>query len=456
MFDTGNSRAEDLSPDSLRSLQFSKLRKQLIRVYDESTYYREKFDSARVNPYDFKSLEQLREYPFFDKEEERLSQAASREKLGHPLGLHVTCDVKDVRRISSSSGTTGTPTFSGFTQRDRDITAANMSRLFVRAGIGAGDTVMHAGVLSMWIAGLPNLDSMMGAGACVIPMGALSGIRRLTQIAVTTRPKVILCTPSYALSLCRKMEALTGVDPKSLGVEKFLVSGEPGGSIEEIYGTISESFGGAEVFDVMGATGCHTPTGVSCEAHSGIHYYAPDNAYFEIVDPDTLEPLPIEDGVVGEIVFTGLDKECGPLIRWRDKDIIRVSTGPCVCGRSGVRMTFCGRVDDMLLVRGVNVFPNAVRDVIASASPLTTGNIRVLKASAGPAQEPPLTVKIEISKHASKGELRTLESLLRTEVYHKLRVMIRPVFVLEHEFSVVTNMTGKVVLVEEPEAESTL
>ena len=173
--------------------------------------------------------------------------------------MHITCDIKEVRRISSSSGTTGTPTFSGFTQKDREITAENMSRVFARVGIEKGDPVMHAGVLSMWVAGLPTLDAMMAAGACVIPMGALSGTERLAQIAAVTRPKVVLCTPSFALHLIKTMEARTGIDPKSIGIQKFMVFGEPGGSVKEIYGAISEGFGGADVYDVMGATGCHSP-----------------------------------------------------------------------------------------------------------------------------------------------------------------------------------------------------
>ena len=142
---------------------------------------------------------------------------------------------------------------------------------------------------------------MMSAGANVIPMGALSGVERLAQIAAVTKPKVILCTPSFALHLIKTMEERSGVDPKSIGVEKFMVFGEPGGSVKEIYEAISAGFGGAKVYDVMGATGCHSPTGISCEEHSGIHYFAADNAYFELVDPKTMHPLPLEDGVEGKL-----------------------------------------------------------------------------------------------------------------------------------------------------------
>ena len=443
-----NPKTENMATSELKKLQLTKMRRQLIRVYEESPYYRAKFDKANVNPHQFNDLNALQDYPFFDKEEERESQNASLTQLGHPLGVHITCNIEDVRRTSSSSGTTGRPTFSGFTQKDRDITAENMSRVFARVGIEKGDPVMHAGVLSMWVAGLPILDAMMAAGANVIPMGALSGAERLAQIAAVTKPKAILCTPSFALHLIKTMEARSGVDPKSIGVEKFMVFGEPGGSVKEIYEAISDGFGGADVYDVMGATGCHSPTGISCEEHSGIHYFAADNAYFELVNPETMQPLPLEDGVEGEIIFTGLDKECAPLIRWRDKDIIQLRTEPCPCGRPGPRMTFRGRVDDMLLVRGVNVFPNAVRDVINRLSPLLTGNIRIVKDDNSPVVASPVRVKVEIAKHATAADREQLGEMITNAIHHHLRFRARPEFITEGEFQLLTGTTGKSKLVE--------
>ena len=289
----------------------------------------------------------------------------------------------------------------------------------------------------------------MAAGACVIPVGALSGVERIAQIAAVTRPKVVICTPSFALYMIKNMKERTGVDPKLLGVEKFLVFGEPGGSIKEIYTAISDGFGGAMVYDIMGATGCHSPVGISCEEHAGIHYFAEDNAYFEIIDPVTLEPLPFEDGVEGEIVFTGLDRECGPLIRWRDKDIIRVTTSPCVCGRLGPRLEFRGRVDDMLLVRGVNVFPNAVRDVVNRVSPLTTGNIRIVKDSSGPVVTPPVGVKVEIVKGISESDKSKLVEVIENAIHHALRFRAMPELLEEGDFEILTGTTGKARLTEE-------
>ncbi len=319
-------------------------------------------------------------------------------------------------------------------------------------GIEPGDVVLHASVLSMWIAGVPAVDSMMAYGACVVPVGALSGVERVAQIAKETRPRMLRTTVSFARHLASTMEARAGIDPKSLGIEKVVVTGEPGGSIPEIYGEIEAGFGGAVVYDNMGATGCHSPTGISCEAHAGIHFYAEDNAYFEIVDPETLVPLPIENGVEGEIIFTGLERECGPLIRWRDKDIIRINTEPCDCGRPGVRMTFKGRVDDMLLIKGVNVFPNAVRDVVNKLSDLTTGNIRIVLPQPGPVAEPPVNVLVEhvraLSVEQDSEQLQKLSQEIEHAIHHQLRFRAKIEMQSEDMFEVKTGATGKSKLVE--------
>lgn len=443
-----NPGLEQLGRSALRELQLDKLKTLVVRVYEQSPYYKEKFEAAGIDPYKLKSLDDYRHYPFFDKDEERLSQARSKEELGHPFGIHITCDPKLVNRISSSSGTTGSPTFSGFTRADRAIAAENCSRGMVRMGIEPGDVVLHASVISMWIAGMPAIDSMMAYGACVVPVGALSGVERVAQIAQEVRPKMIRTTVSFARHLAKTMEDKAGIDPKQLGIEKVVVTGEPGGSIPEIYGEIEAGFGGALCYDNMGATGCHSPTGISCEAHAGIHFYAEDNVYFEIVDPKTMIPLPIEDGVEGEIIFTGLERECGPLLRWRDKDIIRVTTAACECGRPGARMTFKGRVDDMLLVKGVNVFPNAVRDVVNRLSSDTTGNIRIQKPDEGPVVETPVRVLVEVRSGLSAKDQTDLSARIVEEVHHQLRFRVAPVLQSEGEFEVLSGATGKMQLVE--------
>ena len=226
-----NPKAELMDREELRKLQLEKLKKQLIRVYEESAYYKAKFDRHKVNPYQFRSLEQYRDYPFFDKEEERISQEESKEKMGHCLGMHITCDPKKVIRISSTSGTTGRPTFTGYTQKDREAVNETGARCMWRMGARPGDVVMHAFVLSMWIAGCPVVDLIQNFGACVVPIGALTGVERFAQIAREVFPTALNCTPSYAEYLIKNLPERAGVEAKDLGFKKIMVAGEPGGSI---------------------------------------------------------------------------------------------------------------------------------------------------------------------------------------------------------------------------------
>ncbi|MFC3053790.1 phenylacetate--CoA ligase family protein [Kordiimonas pumila] len=437
---------ECLTGEALKDLQFSKLRKQLVRVYETSPYYREKFKTAGVDPHRFRSWEDYAAYPFFDKEEERISQERSREELGHPFGMHVTCDVRDINRVSASSGTTGAPTYIGYTARDRAVSEDHFARMAARMGLVRGDRAMFAGVMSMWVVGIPSVDAMLNLGYGVIPIGGLAKTERLAQTVIDTRPDFFMCTPSYGLHLIKSVAEKTRWRTEDFGIKKILVFGEPGGSIPEIREKLSVGFGGAEIYDMSGGTGCTNPLGVSCEAHSGIHTFANDNALMEILDKD-LNPLPLENGIEGEIVFTGLVKECQPLIRWRDKDLIRVYTDPCPCGRPGPRIEFRGRIDDMLLVKGVNVFPTAVRDTVARSSELVSGDIQILRYSSSAVVEAPVDVEVCLKPNVGTEPLDRLKARLEDAIQSKLRFRARVHLVASSDFTLDYGATGKAKLV---------
>lgn len=416
-----NEAGETLSGEELEALQIEKLRELLLRVYEKSPYYREKFDKAGVNPHEFSSLAQYSAYPTFDKYEERESQARSKAELGHPLGMHITCDISEVNRMSASSGTTGTPSFQGHTRNDRLIQHENYARAFARIGLHPGDRVMFAGVMSMWIAGLPTLDAMMDYGINTIPIGALVGSVKVAEMASLTRPKGILATPSFLRHMLNKAQAETDIDLKTVGVEKLVVFGEPGGNVPEVIRELSEGFGGAEVYDIFGGTSCLNPIFISCPAHAGMHFFAPDTAYVELRDTDTGAFIPIEDGAEGEMIYTGLERECGPLIRFRDGDRMRVHTKPCSCGQPGWRMEVLGRVDDMLLVKGVNVFPSAIQDVVRRFEQDLTGNVRILKYDDSPVIEPPLQLWAECVGAPILAEKLAIAARLQAEIQRVLR-----------------------------------
>ncbi|GMR23956.1 MAG: AMP-binding protein [Acidobacteriota bacterium] len=418
-----NPGVELMSRNEMQALQLEKLKRQLARVYAESPYYKSKFDKAKVDPAKLGSLDEIRHYPFFDKDEERASQEQSKEQFRHPLGMHITCDPKKVIRISSTSGTTGSPTFTGYTQKDREAVNETGSRCLWRMGARPGDVVMHAFVLSMWIAGTPVVDLIQNYGATVVPIGARSGLPRFAQIAQEVFPKMLICTPSYAEYLIDNLPEKAGVDAKDLGIERIMVAGEPGAGIPRVRERIEQGFGGATIYDTIGATGAVFLAACSSETYEGMHFVAEDYCLVEIVDPKTLEALPFADGVEGEIVYTGLEKECAPLIRWRDKDIVQVFTEPAKSGLPGFRFIIKGRADDMLLVRGVNVYPHAIKDVIASLAPRVTGLFKIVLDAPPPVVEPPLELRVEIAGGEDEaGVARDIEERIHELLRFRARV----------------------------------
>ncbi len=437
-----------IGSEALRELHFEKLKKLLTRVYDESPYYKEKFDNSGVNPHQFKSLDEFAQYPTFDKHEERESQANSLKNLGHPLGMHLTCDLKEVNRISASSGTSGTPSFQGHTRNDRMIILENFGRLARVTGTKPGDRVMMAGVMSMWVAGIPTVDALTDFGCMVIPVGGLVGTTKVIEMAQLTRPEVIVCTPSFARQILKTARDDKHVDLTEVGVKKLFVYGEPGGSVPEIVRELNEGFGGAEIFDMAGGTGVLNPIFVSCKAHSGLHFIAPDYAYIELYDREKKEVLPLEDGAEGEFVYTGLDRECGPLIRFMDGDRMRVKLEPCECGLPGMRIAILGRVDDMLLVKGVNVFPSAVRDVVLTLGDKVTGSVRIVRDGEGPVVKPPVTVKVECSGSPSEDGKTKLADEIEERLQRQLRFRAEVMLFDEGDLPAEYGPTGKAKLLD--------
>ena len=438
-----------INSDALHELQLAKLKKLLLYTSQNSAYYREKFAGAGVNPDEFTSLEQFAAYPLFDKYEERDSQARSLEELGHPLGMHLCCDIRDVNRISASSGTSGTPSFQGHTRHDRDVILENFRRLAEVVGVVPGDRVMMAGVMSMWVAGIPTVDALLNFGANVIPIGGLVGSEKVLEMIGLTRPEVLVGTPSFIRRLVARAGNDGEPDLASAGVRKLFVYGEPGGSVPEIVNELSAGFGGAEVFDMAGGTGCLNPIFVSCEAQSGMHLIAPDYAYIELYDRASDRVLPFEDSAEGEFVYTGLDRECGPLVRFADGDRMRVMLEPCECGLPGMRVAIMGRVDDMLLIKGVNVFPSAIRDLVMSFDDAVTGSVRVVRTGDGPVVEPPLGIKVECRGNPDAEKRELLKHEIEERIQRQLRFRANVTLFREGDLVAEYGATGKVKILEQ-------
>lgn len=419
-----NEAMETLAPEQIRELQWQKLQRQMQYLYDHSPhFYRPKFDAAGAQPRDIRSFDDFRRLPIMrTKEMDRAAQEESAERYGHPFGTYLCAPLSDVVHIYSTSGTSGEPSFYTYTEHDMRINDECWARTFWRAGIRPGDTVLHGFGLSMWSAGIPIVRALAAMGARPIAAGAEGGIERMLMFARLTRPVALVGTPSLAEYLIEKCPALLGRPASELGIRTIVVAGAPGAGLPDVRRRISAGFGGAKLFD--SSQGCWGLGNVSCdcEEYQGMHVISPEHCIWaDLVDPDTKAPLPLEDGAVGEGVITAFDHQAGPAFRYAFGDSLQLFTSPCRCGAPGWRFRILGRVDDLLNVKGIKVFPAAVRNVINGFIPRTTGEMRIVLDAPPPAVNPPLKIKVEHGAGMSPAEIEAL----RAELVEKLKARLR-------------------------------
>ena len=393
---------ETASSKKIRKLQEAALSRQLDYLFARSLFYQDKFGSAGLRRKDCRTLRDLARFPFTTKEELRESQASH-----PPLGRHIAADWQRVIRVHSSTGTTGKPSFVGITRRDARMWTRLTARSFYTQGCRKTDVVVHAAGLTLFVAGLTSKDAIESIGAVFVPLGTGASEKALSVIPALGA-NAIHCTPSYA-SYFADFVRQAGVEPHTLGLKKLFCGAEPGVGIPAVRAKLQEDFG-AQVTEGLGNADMAPIIFSECPEQAGMHLNGPDFVLVEIIDPDTEESLPIETGVTGELVYTSLQRECVPLLRFRTRDRVEVLGTSCACGRTGFRLRCIGRTDDMLIVLGVNVFPSAVRDVVSSFYPRTTGEIQILLEKPGPRAEPPLKVVAECANaipasHALKDEI---------------------------------------------------
>jgi phenylacetate-CoA ligase len=412
---------ETMPWDEVERLQLEKLRRQLEYVVARSPFYARKLGEAGFAARDLRSLDDLRRLPFTTKEELRESQIAA-----PPLGEHAAAELRDVVRVHSSSGTTGRPSYVGVTAHDTHGWTEVVSRVYYCEGVRQEDVVIHGFGLGFFVGGLPLKDAFENIGAAFIPIGTGASDRLVTSIR-DLGGTVLTCTPSYATYLAEYVRDRFGMEPSELGLERVLLGAEPGGAIPAVRQRIADEFG-AFVAESLGNADLIPTYAANCEEVAGNHFLAPDFMLLEVVDPDTGEPLELEDGLEGELVATHLDRECVPLVRFRVRDRVRVESSPCACGRTAPRYTCVGRTDDMLIVAGVNVWPSAIKDVVTALHPRTTGALQIVLAEPPPRVEPPLRVQVEYGPEATDlGELkRELEEELRAKLVFKAEVELLP------------------------------
>lgn len=383
-------------------LQLDLLKTHLHHAYAGSPYYRAAFDAHGVSPDDLHTLDDLRRFPFLTKADIR-----SRQEAVPPFGDLVAVPERDIVYISASSGSTGVPTASPFSAGDFDDWIDYEARQFWSSGLRPTDRYAHALNFSLFVGG-PCVLGAQKVGALSIHAGTLPS-ERLLAVLQQFQVTALWTTPSYAWHLGETAQR-AGIDPRTdLAVRRLFVAGEPGGSIPETRARI-EALWGAEVYDYYGLSDIFGSCAGMCTEKDGLHW-AEDHILVEVLHPETGRPVP--EGERGELVLTTLRKRARPLIRFRTGDVVSVTTEPCRCGRTSLRLTGVhGRLDDMLIIKGVNLFPGDVEAVVRQ-EPALTGEYRLVVDRVDHLDH--LTVEVE-HIHGFNGDLDGLRGHVRRQL----------------------------------------
>jgi phenylacetate-CoA ligase len=395
---------ELLTADALAELQLTRLQWSVRHAYENVAAYRAKFDAAGVSPDDIRALEDLRKFPFTTKDDLRQN---------YPFGMFAVPS-DQVARIHASSGTTGKPTVVGYTEKDLDVWATVVARSLRASGIRAGMRVHNAYGYGLFTGGLGAHAGLEKLGATVIPVSGGQTARQV-QLIQDFEPEAIMCTPSYLLTIADAMEE-AGMDPRSSSLRVAVLGAEPW--TEQMRRELEERLA-IDAVDIYGLSEVMGPgVGNECvETKDGPHIWE-DHFYPEIIDAETGEVLP--DGTEGELVFTSLTKEAFPVIRYRTRDLTRLLPGTA---RPNMRRIakIVGRNDDMIILRGVNLFPTQIEEIVLGMAELSPHFILELRRVG---QMDSLTVKIErrgdisttVAEEGGKLLTRRIKEIIGTSV----------------------------------------
>jgi phenylacetate-CoA ligase len=395
---------EAASRTDVRAVQDELWQAQWEYVARQSAFYNRKFGALRQRPI---GLDALADLPFTEKEELRGSQADA-----YPFGSYVACGLDRIVRVHRTSGTTGKPLQLAQSSKDAEATARVGGRAQFAAGLRPGDRVVHCLNYCLWTGGVTDHMTLEAAGACVVPFGVgNSGL--LLDTIEDLGVNAISCTPSYPALLAGLLRE-RGRDPRELRIRLGLFGGEAGldnadfrASLEKDwgFGVRNANYGMSEVLSNFAS---------QCERTTDLHFHGADVVFPEIVDASDA-PQPIREGTTGELVCTHLAKECQPLVRFKTRDVVTVtSTDRCTCGRTSWRFRVTGRTDDMFNVRGINVFPTAVQSGIMSRSDLASGQFRILLQGTGPWDR--IVVRAEAAGHVPPERFESVARMLEEAI----------------------------------------
>jgi phenylacetate-CoA ligase len=411
-----------LNTPEMKELQLEKLKQALEWQYENTPFNRQRFDKAKVKPGDVHSFEDYAAAIPISGQEQIREVIAEIGLDMQKLMLHLFGEkrVKDLYLLTTTSGTTGIPTpYPNFGASIRDSQEI-MSRAAWRMGFRPGDRIGLCFGLSMHAAGTPQILWFQHyPGITMIPIGAEAGAEKILQFMQLFGVNIFAGTPSLALHLIERCPEALKIPIKELGIRILLLGAEPGAGIPEVRRKLEAEYG-AKVFDAGAGYGC------SCDhpIYQGMHWLADDYAYYELLDPETMKPVPLENGATGIMAGTSLHPEAAVWfdMRFTMMDIHQVFTDPCPCGMSGFRYKIVGRADDMLKVKGVPVYPAAIEGVIHSMPEELTGAFRIVLDEPPPRVVPPLELKVEHTEKVRKEDLPRVESELLEKMHGLLKI----------------------------------
>ncbi len=392
---------EMMPEEGLRKMQFKLLKTLVYRLYSFSNFYHERMDTHGVHPDDINSLDDLRRLPFMYKTDLR---------DGYPDKIF-TADQEELVRYHVSSGTTGKPTVVGYTKHDLDIWTESLARALTSCGLGRGDVIQVSYGYGLFTGGLGLHYGAERIGASVVPT-SVGNTERQIELMQDLRVTAICCTPSYLMHIGDAAKKM-GVSIKDdTHLKAAILGAEPWS--EQMRNRIEDEMG-IKAYNIYGTSELSGPMFCECTEQNGIHMWS-DICLVEILDPETDEPVP--EGEKGEMVVTILQKEALPIIRYRTGDITSLDTSPCSCGRTHPRIArLSGRVDDMLIIRGINVFPSQVEHALLGI-PAVSGHFMIEVGRIGALDT--MLVRVELNPEAFSDKINDLIAI-RSMVAHTLK-----------------------------------
>jgi len=399
-----NEKVECASRDEMAAIQSERLKQTVQRIYHNIPSYRAKMQEIGMLPGDVRSIDDLKKLPFTNKTDLRDN---------YPFGMF-TVPMSEIVRVHASSGTTGKPTVVGYTRNDLNMWADVVTRTLCMAGVSRNDIVQIAYGYGLFTGGLGMHYGTENLGATVIPISG-GNTQKQIQLMQDFGTSVIACTPSYALFLSEVMNDM-GIDPADLNLRVGIFGAEPWSESmrKEIEAKLK-----LQAIDIYGLSEVIGP-GVSCECEYQVGMHINEDHFVpEIIHPDTLEP--VEPGEVGELVFSTVTKEGIPILRYRTRDLTRLIYDRCECGRTLVRMEKCtGRSDDMLIIRGVNVFPSQIETVLLEMSETEPHYLLIVEREG---TLDVLKLMVEVQEQFFSDEVRQLEGL-KKKIKHNIQNML--------------------------------